>query len=428
MSAEHRDYRPRILDDELDELLEALPAIAIEGVKGVGKTATGSRRAATVHALDDPAQRAIAAGNPARLLTGSPPILIDEWQRLPETWDLVRRAVDAGAAPGSFLLTGSASPQATGTHSGAARIPVLRMRPLSLVERLGHSPTVSLAELLQGARPDVGGQTDLTLEDYTEEIVASGFPGLRGLPGRALRTQLDGYVARVVDRDFPELGHTLRNPPALKRWMAAYAAASSTATSFEKIRDAATSGQDAKPSKQATVPYRDLLERLWILDPVSAWQPTRSHLARLTAAPKHQMADPALAARLLGATPAALLEGQEMGPAIPRDGTLLGALFESLTTLSICVYAQAAEADVGHLRTFVGQREIDLIVSRQDGRVVAIEVKLARTVDDHDVRHLRWLAKELGSELLDAIIVTTGPEAYRRPDGIAVVPAALLGP
>ena len=428
MSAALPDYRRRILDDELDELLDVLPAIAIEGVKGVGKTATASRRAVTVHALDDPAQRAIAAADPARLLTGPPPVLIDEWQRLPETWDLVRRAVDAGASAGTFLLTGSASPHQTGTHSGAARIPVLRMRPLSLAERIGQQPTVSLAELLDGARPDVGGQTEFSLEDYTDEIVASGFPGLRGLPARPLRTQLDGYLGRVVDRDFPELGHALRNPPALRRWMAAYAAASSTTTSFEKIRNAATGGQDNKPSKKATVPYRDLLERLWILDPVPAWQPTRSHLTRLTAAPKHQMADPALAARLLGATTAALLHGQDLGPAIPRDGTLLGALFEALNTLAIRVYAQAVKARVGHLRTFVGQREIDLIVERQDGRVIAVEVKLARTVENHDVRHLAWLSTEIGGELLDALIITTGPEAYRRPDGIAVVPAALLGP
>lgn len=421
-------YRRRVLDDELDELLPALSALAVEGAKGVGKTATALQRAATVHVLDDPAQREIAAGDPARLLTGASPVLIDEWQRVPESWDLVRRAVDAGAAPGSFLLTGSASPAESGTHSGAARIPAVRMRPLSLSERIDERPTVSLATLLEGLRPDVGGATEIGLEDYVEEILASGLPGLRGLSGRALRVQLNGYLLRIVDRDFPELGHAVRNPAGLRRWMASYAAASSTATSLEKIRDAAKSGQGDKPARNATAPYRDVLERLWILDPVPAWQPTRSHLARLTAASKHQLVDPALAARLLGATSSALLAGQPLGPPIPRDGTLLGALFESLVTLSVRVYAQAVEASVGHLRTFAGEHEIDLIVQRQDGRAVAIEVKLARTVHDDDVRHLRWLAREIGDELLDAIVISTGPEAYRRADGIAVVPAALLGP
>ncbi len=155
--------------------------------------------------------------------------------------------------------------------------------------------------------------------------------------------------------------------------------------SFEKIRDAATGGEGEKPSKDAAGPYRNILERLWILDPLPAWQPTRRHLSRLAAAPKHQLADPALAARLLGASAAALLEATELGPPIPRDGTLLGALFESVVTLSVRVYAQASEARVADLRTFSGEREVNLVVQRQDGRAIAIEVKLGGTVNDEDV-------------------------------------------
>jgi predicted AAA+ superfamily ATPase len=176
------------------------------------------------------------------------------------------------------------------------------------------------------------------------------------------------------------------------------------------------------------LPYREVLERLWILDPVEAWSPTRSHIRRLAQPPKHQLADPALAARLLGVDAGALLQGESTGPAIPRDGTLLGALFESLVTLSLRVYAQACEAGVFHLRTRSGEHEVDLIVERGDGRVVAVEAKLARDVEDKDVRHLKWLANQVGDELLDSAIITTGPEAYRRPDGVAVIPAALLGP
>src|SRR5688500_7667128 len=123
-------YRRRVVDDELDELLGALPALAIEGPKGVGKTRTALQRAGAVHRLDDPAELAVAQADPRRLLEGKPPVLIDEWQRLPEVWDLVRRAVDDGAAPGSFILTGSAVPDPLPTHSGAGRIVSVRMRPL----------------------------------------------------------------------------------------------------------------------------------------------------------------------------------------------------------------------------------------------------------------------------------------------------------
>jgi len=122
----------------------------------------------------------------------------------------------------------------------------------------------------------------------------------------------------------------------------------------------------------------------------------------------------------------ALIEGAPAGPAIPRDGTLLGALFESLVALSLRTYAQANEASVRHLRTRSGEHEIDFIIERGDGKVVAIEVKLSATPDRNDSRHLEWLADRIGPDLLDAAIVTTGKEAYRRADGIAVIPAALL--
>lgn len=422
-----QSYLQRVVDEELGELVSSLPAVAIVGAKGVGKTATASRRATTVHALDDPAQRSVARADPARLLDTAPPVLIDEWQYVPECWDLVRRAVDAGADPGRFLLTGSMSPAGVETHSGAGRIVSVRMRPLAISERGVEQPSVSLRELLRGERPPVVGRTDLRVEDYVQEILRSGFPGLRGLSGRPLRAQLDGYLDRIIDRDFPELGHPIRNPAALRRWMAAYAAASSTTASFETIRDAATGGEGEKPAKTTTQPYRDVLERLWIVDPVPAWKPTRNRIRRLSRPPKHQLADPALAARLLGLDADALLVGSEVGPLIPRDGTPLGALFESLCTLSLRVYAQASEARVFHLRTSGGEHEVDLIIEREDGRILAVEFKLARDVRTEDVRHLKWLAEQVGDSLLDAVVVTTGAEAYRRPDGIAVVPAALIG-
>src|SRR5918992_3109227 len=147
-------YQRRIVDDELDELITQLSAIALEGPKGVGKTRTALQRAKTVHRLDDPAELAVAEADPKRLLEGERPVLIDESQRLSEVWDLVRRAVDDGAPPGSFLLTGSALPDPPPTHSGAGRIVTLRMRPLAFSERL-QSWSVSLSDLLSGGRAPV---------------------------------------------------------------------------------------------------------------------------------------------------------------------------------------------------------------------------------------------------------------------------------
>ena len=420
-------YIQRVVDQEIDALLPQLPAISLEGPKAVGKTETARRRAVTTHALDDPAQREIVNADPARVLTGDPPLLIDEWQRVPAVWDVIRRAVDAGCQPSQFLLTGSASPAEAPTHSGAGRIVTVRMRPLSLAERGLETPAISLRELLRGERPALHGKSAVGLEDYVGEIVRSGLPGLRGYTGRALRAQLDSYLHRIIERDFEEQGLSVRRPETLRRWLVAHAAATATTASFEAIRDAATSGEGDKPAKTTTQPWRDALERLWILDPVAAWLPSQNDLNRLAQQPKHHLADPALAVRLLGLDADALLTGSEHGPKIARGGSLLGRLFESLVTLSLRVYAQANEAQVRHLRLHGGLREIDLIVERADRRVLAMEVKLSRTVNDDDVKQLLWLKRQIGEDLLDALVIHTGPEAYRRKDGIGVVPAALLG-
>ena len=417
-------YLPRIVDTELAELAEA-PAVSVEGPRGVGKTETALRRATTVHRLDDPDQLAVLGAAPRRVVAGEPPVLIDEWQRLPGSWDLVRRAVDDDPTGSRFLLTGSAAPAEAPTHTGAGRIITVRMRPMSLAERGLETPTVSLGGMLAGGRPDLGGATQIGVEQYAEEITRSGFPGLRVQPSRVCLGLLDGYIERMVEHEIHGFGRTFRDRGGLRSWMAAYAAASSTAASFEKIRDAASAGEADKPARTTAVPYRTALESLWMIEEVPAWSPTNNRLRGLASAPVHQMADPAIAARLLGVTADGLLAGRS---GWGGDGPLLGALFESLVTLSVRAYAQASRARVSHLRTHGGGHEVDLIVERADGGIVALEVKLASTVDDADLRHLRWLAERVGPRLVDAAVVTTGREAYRRRDGIGVIPAALLGP
>lgn len=423
------DYQRRIIDDELDELLPHLPAIAIEGPKGVGKTETAIQRAATVLKLDDPAEVSLLNADPKRLDREPTPILIDEWQRFPRSWDLVRRSVDDNRAGGRFLLTGSASPLLPPTHSGAARIVRLRLRPLSLAERRLSDPvTVSLRELLNGDKPAIDGLSTMELPDYTEEILASGFPAIRDLAGRARSLQIDSYLGRVVDNDIDEAGVKLRRPALLKSWLSAYAAASSTSTSYSTILNAATPGDVDKPAKSTVIGYREALTRMWLLDPLPGWIPEGNLLTRLAQAPKHHLADPALAARLVGATTAGLLRNTVKVRLVPADGVLLGALFESLVTLSVRVYGQPIDATVHHLRTQNGDHEVDLIVEGSDRRIVAFEVKLAADVTNKDVRHLIWLREKLGDRLADAAVITTGRHAYRRADGIAVIPASLLGP
>lgn len=298
---------------------------------------------------------------------------------------------------------------------------------MTLVERGVAEPTVSLAAMLAG-NAEIAGRTEVRLADYVEEILRSGLPGVRATESaRGVRSRLDGYLDRIFDHELAENGFVVRRPAALRQWLSAYAAASSTSTSYEKIRDAATGGQSDKPTKVTTAGYRDELMRLWVLDPLEPWLPGNQHLSRLAGSPKHHLADPALAARLLNLTAPQLIGPRQLDDPQPRDGTMLGQLFESLVTLDVRVLAQSAEARTTHLRTRGGEHEVDLIVTGPDGRVVAAEVKVTAAPTDGDVKHLQWLRRELGDRLADAMIITTGPYAYRRPDGVAVVPAALLG-
>jgi uncharacterized protein len=421
-------YQRRIVDDVLDELFPHLAAIALEGAKGVGKTATASQRARTILSLNEPRQREALAADLDYVTRVSPPVLIDEWQLEPNVWDRVRRAVDDDSSGGRFLLAGSAGVDpGVRIHSGAGRIVSLPIRPLSFSERGLIEPTVSLRALLTGSKPQVGGRSAIDLPIYTDEILRSGFPGIRGLPQRPRQVQLDSYLTRIVERELPENGVVVRRPHALKSWLAAYGAATATDAAYTAILDAATAGEDDKPARQTVDQYREHLQRLFILDPVQAWLPGLTPLKRLTHTPKHHLVDPALAARLVGVGKDGLLRGD--GTRVPAaTGTWLGALFESLVTQSVRVYAGASDAQLGHLRTKNTDHEIDLIVEGSDRRVVAIEVKLAATTSDKDVRHLHWLQEQLGDRLADRVVVTTGEFAYRRPDGVAVVPLALLGP
>lgn len=419
-------YERRIIDDRLDSLFPEVAAISLDGPKNVGKTATATRRATTVFRMDDPTTAQLFDADPSQFARRDRPVLIDEWQKNTATWDFVRRQVDDDRTGGQWLLTGSADPRAD-THSGAGRIVSLRMRPLSFAERGIQEPTISLSALAEGTA-DIAGDTEARLETYVKEIVSSGFPGIRDLGSTARRAQLDGYITRIVDRDFEEVDGRVRRPQTLREWLSAYAAAAGSTADYSTILRAATPGQAAKPDRRTVDRYVNTLRKLWLLDDVPAWNPGQSDFSRVGATAKHFLADPALAARLLSVTEEFLLDGNTRPVLGPQDGTTLGRLFESLVALSLKVYAEVSEADVFHLRTRNGDHEIDFIVRDQNRRTLAFEVKLSAKVDASDVKHLLWLKRELGQHLVDMAVIYTGPYAYRRQDGVAVIPLALLGP
>lgn len=415
-------YLPRAIDTALRELLDDVPAVSLDGAKGVGKTETALQFADSSLFLDTDAHRTLVAADPSLdnlMSSNDGTLLLDEWQNLPSTWDSVRRAVDRHAPAGTFLLTGSAAPRKdANTHSGAGRIISLRMRPMSMAERSTGKATVSFAELFSGSSPSVDGKSSASLADYASAIADSGFPGILALPERRRTQGLDSYLRQVVDRDLPGIGYTSRRPETLRRWMAAYGAASSTTSSYSGILDAATGGESSHPTKETTAHYRDLLSQIWILDPVPAWNSVRNPLKAVQLAPKHQLADPALALRLQG------LSARDLQT--PRGSHLLGPLMESLAALSVRAAASGVSATVSHLRTARGRREVDFVVEGLDGRLVGIEVKAAVAVQDKDVEHLLWFRDEFPADVVDLMVLYTGEHAYRRQDGVAVIPLAML--
>ena len=433
-------YRPRLMDQRLEELLRSVPAVSVEGARAVGKTRTARAHGTTFIAVDDPDERAQLAAIGSRFTTLPSPLVIDEWQRMPELWDRVRRAVDDDPSPGRFLLTGSSTPSQAPTHTGAGRIITLRMRPFSLAERAIETPTVSVGRLLGSglgtqdlsALTPIEGYTSVTIDQYVDEICRSGFPAIREQPPLGRKAQLDGYIEQTLRHDLPEATGGRRRSRTVREWLTAYASAVATTASFSSIAELATRPLSTDMGLATARSYRDHLSGMWLLDPVPGWSPSENEFSRNNLTDKHQLCDPALAARLLGYGPSEVLG---VGHPIltsprgtPRRPRVLGSLFESLVIQSLQVYAEFHNARVFHLRTKGGLQEIDIILEGADRRVVAFEIKARATPKPDDTKHLRWLRKKIGPRLAEAVLVTTGHLAYRDEDGIAVVPAALLGP
>ena len=429
--AKHYD---RLIEPYINKLMSDFPAIAIDGLKGIGKTVSAKRLAKTVFELDRVRDFDQVNNIPDILLTEAAPVLIDEWQRIPSVWDYIRRAVDDGAVPGKFLLTGSITCTDTNIHSGAARIIRRRMYPLSLAERGLELPIVSIGEMLSSQKPfkiPVSGTTGISSSNYINEIVISGLPGFRDLPDDSRKLAMESYFSNLLTHDFLQQGIRLRQPGILLRWLRSFAAATSTDAGYMEILDASTAGEGNKPSVKTVIAYREALENLWLLDELQPWVDGEEFISGLKRTPKHYLADPAFSAYLLGLD-AQILAGANGWPTRAerfneKYGSIIGRLFESLIHLTLNTYASINNAKLYFLKTHKGDHEIDFIIQK-DLKIIAVEVKFSPTVSSADGKHLKWFIDKIGGDCIDAIIITTGAAAFRRDDGIAVVPAALLGP
>ena len=414
-------YLPRVADMRLDDALRSSGAVHIKGPKWCGKTETGIHHTRSQVYLQDPdkspALLAMADSKPSELLIGDKPRLIDEWQMAPQLWDAVRFAVDREKVRGGYVLTGSSTPKIRPAHTGVGRIAPLEMSTMSLLETGESTGAVSLLSLFEGAL-DIAQVAGLDVDDYAHIICRGGWPEAvvsesRGDAGRMARD----YVLELLDSNINEMDGIRRNRTWMRQIMRSYARNVSGQASLSTI---AADMQGEPPSAPTLSEYVDALSRAFVLNDLSAWNPRLRSKTAVRTSPTRHFSDPSIAAAVLAATPRGLLD----------DFETFGLLFESLCIHDLRVYASALGGSLYHYRDKTGL-EADAVVVLDDGRWALVEVKMGQSRIDEGASHLLKLAERIDQTREGRpsflMVLTSTACAYRREDGVVVVPLACLG-
>ena len=414
-------YQTRVVDSELKMLLKSSGAVLIEGPKAVGKTETARRLAKSLIYLDiDMDAKATAKIDPSLLLTAPPPLLIDEWQMVPEIWNHVRREVDKRELFGQFILTGSATPADDVTrHSGAGRFSRLRMRPMTLYEMGQSTGDISLSAMLNG---DEVKATDsgMTINNLIERICIGGWPKFVNLEVIEARAAMRSYLNEIIRTDITFLSGKIHDPIKLERVVQSLARNVGTAVKVETIAKD-TSGSESQIDRQTITRYVHTLEQLMIIEDLPAWKPELRSKATLRTAPTRYFVDPSLAVAALKTSPGRLI----------KDPKYLGFLFENLAIRDLQVFMQNCGGKLSHYRDSENL-EVDVILESDDDKWAAIEIKLGSgRIDEAASNLLKFTSKVntdlLGSPTFLAVITATG-YGYRREDGVFVIPIGSLKP
>ncbi len=416
------DYLARIVDIQLKELLKITGFVVIEGPKAVGKTATARQVAASEVALDtNLSARHLASLSPETLLNQAPPLLIDEWQLVPELWSHVKREVDNRQSRGQFILTGSAVPTDEITRdSGAGRVARIRMRPMSLFEMGKSKGEVSLANLFNKFfTPSLPSK--VTLEEIVNEICKGGWPNNLDLNVKQAQVAIKAYVSELTSVDLQRISGIKFNKTNLTRVMGSLARNVGTKASYTVVgTDAGTPGNPV--DRKLVANYLMALERAMVYESSPSWAPALRSRDRLNGTSTHYFVDPSIAVSVIGTSPEALLSGEIK---------YLGFLFENLVIRDLRIYMQAMNGTVKQYRDSAGV-EVDAIIENSENKWAAIEIKLgAQQIDKAAENLVKFRSKidtdNCGEPAFMAVVTANG-NAYRREDGVYVIPISLLGP
>lgn len=419
-----KGYKCRLIEEQLDNYLKSFGAVCIEGPKYCGKTWTARSRANSAAYLGDPANnfqtRTMAGLSPSFVLEGERPHLLDEWQEVPELWDAVRFDVDKDGRKGKYILTGSATPKHKGImHSGTGRIGKIRMNTMSLFETGDSSGTVSLMDLFNGnISPQATGEVDL--KNLIYYVVRGGWPGDIGVDKTLCGNTAREYLKTVVDDDMFSVDGVRRDAKKVWALLHSLGRNESTIASNATLRRDISETDDTTIDPDTIPEYLSIFSRLFIIDDQPAFSTRLRSSRRIMKSGKRHFTDPSLAAAALGATQKMLYD----------DLNTFGFLFEALCEHDLKIYANKNGANLFHYRDEKGN-EADAVVELADGRWGAFEVKLGANQIDSAAKELLKLKGIFEREgdnppAMLCVICGLSNAAYKRPDGVYVVPITAL--
>ena len=418
ITRDSNNYYPRICDKGLSRKLQLTGATLVTGPKWCGKTETALQAAGSViYIQSDPQYKETGKLMPSLLLEGETPRLIDEWQEVPELWNAVRHTVDQRKKQGQFILTGSATPRDNViTHSGIGRISRIQMRPMSLYESKESTGIVSLKRLFDGEQT-IAAVSSLDIQQLAFVICRGGWPGTVTLSSSGEHLARE-YTDLLVESDISNLDGVERNPHRVRQVLRSLARNISTLTTANTILEDVRAN-DISINERTLDNYINAMRRLFVVEDLPAWSPSLRSKTTIRTTSKRQLVDPSIATAIMRVDSNGLL----------HDLKTLGLLFESLCTRDLRVYAQANDGEVFHYRD-KDQLEIDLIISLNDGRWAAIEVKLGEHQADEAASQLIQLKNKVDTSRIGEpsflMVLTGGKFAYQRKDGVLVVPLACL--
>ena len=421
-----KKYRKRIADDILARKLEGKGAVLIEGPKWCGKTTTAEQIAASILYMDEPEKKeqnmVMSDLNPKRLLKGAAPRLIDEWQIAPKLWDAIRFEVDHRGELGQFVLTGSAVPVDTKeiTHSGTGRFTWLTMRPMSLYESGDSTGEVSLKDLFDGAR-EIDGASELDIDRLAFLVCRGGWPQAVDMRDEIALDQAMDYYDAVVRSDINRADGVQKNTEKVRRLMRSYARNQGSQVANTVLAQDVSANDESSMSDETVASYINALRKIFVVEDMPAWNPNLRSKPAIRSSDTRYYIDPSIAAAALGIGPKDLM----------NDLKTFGFLFETLCIRDLRVFADALNGEVYHYRDKDGQ-ECDAVIHLKNGKYGLIEIKLGGDkLIEEGAASLKNMEAKIDTDKMNVpsflmVLIGIGDYAYRRQDGVYVVPIGCL--